>query len=584
MVASIPQVVPDLLRLRVVADPGGTALVLEDGRSLSYQEWDERSNAAGRGLSARGAGQGDTVGLVFDNRHWDEYAAAYIAVHKAGAAAVPMAPDVAGPDMARILRHSCAVGVICPTDLMASLAVGPAAPWVATVAELEEGQATSSFQFDVDPSDLAEVIYTSGTTGEPKGVACSHASILVHDGPPEPEGPRIRLLHAFPVGTNAAQEVLRITLRRGDRVTVTMHRFDPQRCTSLIEELRVERLQLVPSMAQVLVASGCWRQHDMSSVEVVTLSSAPAPPTLLGRLAQAFPRARLVNAYALTESGTARTLNLDARSRPTSVGRPVGLTEVRITDPNGQALPVGQTGEVWLRRPGAAARSYFGDPAATEAAFAGGWLHTGDLGFMDGEGELHLVDRSKDIIICGGLNVSTVEVENVLYEHPYVVEAAVVGVDHEVLGQDVTAAVVVSRPTEGRELQAFARLRLAEHKVPHRIAFVDRLPRTASGKVRKAELAPMLSPGRGKDEDGPSAAVAPPASAAEESIVLIWKDVLGVEEVGRYDDFFETGGHSLAAVQVLARIEEAFGVRLPISVLFERPTVAELASAVSADR
>lgn len=580
--AAVPvEVVPDLLRARARSAPDTTALIVEGGRRLTYGSWDRRSSAAARGLADRGVVKGDAVAVVFDNARWDDYAVAYFAVHKAGGIAVPLGPGVTGPDLGGILAHCEAVAVVCPPDLDPPAKDVPGRPgaapgWAVSPSELEKGQVDGPFQVPIDAADLAEIVYTSGTTGRPKGVACSHASIVVHDGPPEDEGSVVTVLHAFPVGTNASQEVLRVTLRRPDRQVIAMAGFNPERCAALVEAHRVERLQLVPSMAQLLVASGVWRHHDLSSVEVVVLSSAPTSPALLERLAEALPQARLVNAYALTESGTARTLNPDARAQPDSVGRPVGSTELRVTDGEGRIVPAGQPGEIQLRRPGAPQREYFRDPAANAAAFIDGWLRTGDVGWLDDQGGLHLVDRSKDVIISGGLNVSSLEVENVLYAHPAVVEAAVVGVSHDVLGQDVAAVVVVSQPTDARDLQATARQRLAEHQIPHRIAFVDRLPRTASGKVRKDELAAALTPSVAGDD----VAYQPPGSPDQKVLAGIWEQVLGVAPIGIHDDFFGRGGHSLAATEVLARISETLGVDLPLAALFEHPTVAELATAV----
>ncbi|MDQ6783746.1 MAG: AMP-binding protein [Actinomycetota bacterium] len=582
---SAVEIIPDLLRARAASAPDSTAIMVEGERPLSYGGWDRRSNAVARGLAARGVIKGDVVALIFDNARWDDYAVSYMAVHKAGATAVPLAPGITGPDLGLVLAHCQAVAVTCPSDLAplpaaVSIRAGSPPAWVASPRELEEGQVSDPFQAALTGADLAEIVYTSGTTGRPKGVACSHASIVVHDGSAEDEGPVVTLLHAFPVGTNANQEVLRVTLRRPDRLAMAMTRFDPQRCAVLVEAHRVGRLQLVPSMAQLLVASGAWQDHDLSSVEVVVLSSAPTAPTLLARLAEAFPRARLANAYALTESGTARTLNPDARSSPNSVGRPVGLTELQITDGEGRPVPAGHPGEVLLRREGAPPRGYFRDPDATAAAFTDDWLRTGDVGWLDEAGALYLVDRTKDVIICGGLNVSTLEVENVLYEHPAVVEVAVVGVPHEVLGQDVGAAVVVSQPIEAGELQALARRRLAEHQTPHHITFVERLPRTASGKVRKDEVADILASGAA-DPDIP---YDPPQTPDQKVLAAIWEEVIGVAPIGVHDDFFGRGGHSLAATEMLARIEDALGVHLPLETLFEHPTVASLATAVGTAR
>lgn len=576
----------DLLRERAAATPQRDALMVESGRTLCYRDWDLRSDAVAGELVDRGVRPGDAVGLLFSNQRWDDYAVAYLATHRAGAVAVPLSPQVAGPELGRRLAHSGAVGVLHAPGLAPELPELPTG-WVLDIAELADGPAAEVVDpapaepFGVPPAsdDLAEIIYTSGTTDAPKGVACSHASIAVHDGPPEPDGPLVRLLHAFPIGTNASQEALRISLRRGDRLPIALDGFDPQRCAAAIERFRVDRLQLVPATAQLLATSGVAQRHDLSSIQVVTLSSAPTSPALLARLAEAFPSARFVNTYALTESGTARTLNPDALARPDSVGRPVGRTELRVVDDNGSALDTGQTGRIWLRRPGAPTREYFRDPDATAARFAGDWLRTDDLGWLDDEGELHLVGRDEDIIICGGLNVSGVEVEHVLAEHPDVLEAAVFGVPHEVLGQQVAAAVVARDTVEPRELQVLVRSRLAEHKVPHRITITDALPRTPSGKVRKRDL--QTAPGAPLDGRPPFVA---PSTPAEEAIAAIWADVLGVHDVGDigiHDDFFERGGQSLAAAEVLVRLTDTFGVTLSMSSLFEQPTVAELATAVS---
>lgn len=569
----------DLLRERAAATPERVALMVESGRTLTYRDWDRRSDAVAGRLADRGVCRGDVLALLFSNDRWDDYAVAYLATHKLAVAAVPLSPQVAGPELGRRLAHSGAVGLLHAPGLTPELPESSVG-WVADVAELEDGPPAGSFGGSPAPGDLAEIIYTSGTTETPKGVACSHASIAVHDGPPEPDGPMVRLLHAFPIGTNASQEALRISLRRGDRLPIALDGFDPERCAAAIERYQVDRLQLVPATAQVLATSGVGQRHDLSSIRVVTLSSAPTSPALLARLAQTFPSARFVNTYALTESGTARTLNPDALNRPDSVGRPVGQTELQVVDDRGEPVATGQTGKIWLRRPGAPLREYYRDPESTAATFAGDWLRTGDLGWLDDAGELHLVGRDEDIIVCGGLNVSGVEVEHVLAEHPDVLDAAVVGVPHEVLGQQVAAAVVTRAAVEPRELQALVRSRLAEHKTPHRVMVTEQLPRTPSGKVRKRDLVAALGPATGETLDGRPPFVAP-STPPEEAIAAIWAEVLDVPDVGVHDDFFERGGHSLAAAEVLTRLADTFGVTLSMSTLFERPTVAELAAAVT---
>lgn len=572
-------VVPDLLRQRARENPGAVALRTGDEGALTYGQWESRSNAAGRGLAARGVRPGDRVALMFGNDRWPDFAVCYLAVHKAGAAAVPIGSRFAGPELDRVLSHSGATGVVRPA--------GPGTvtrgAWVADPSELEAGQPGTPMQAPLGPGDLAEILYTSGTTGLPKGVACTHMSIMAHDLAPDAApgggggGGPVSFLHAFPIGTQAGQEALRVPLRIAGRVAIAMASFDPDELCALVARHRVVRLQLVPAMAQMIVSSGAHHRHDVSSVKRVILSSSPAPPALFARLAGAFPQASLWNAYALTEAGAARTLMQWDPARPTAVGRPVGETEVRIVDEGGRAVATGGTGEVCLRRRGTPTRVYYRDPRATVEAFAGGWVRTGDLGHLDADGYLHLADRKKDIIISGGSNVSSVEVENALYEHPAVVEAAVFGVPHPVLGEDVAAAVVVRSPTAERELQDAVRAHLAEHKVPHRVVLLDRLPRNGSGKILKAELRERFSA-----EAPVAASFVGPRDRTESVVASVWEAVLGLPRVGAHDDFFALGGHSLAAAQIAARLQDAFSVDLPVAAVFESPTVAELARAVEA--
>jgi len=569
---SQPAIVPDLLRERTAEDSKAVALRVGDAGELTYGQWEARSDAVARGLVERGVRPGDKVALVFRNEGWIDYAVCYLAVHKAAAVAVPLGSRFAGPELDRVLAHAGAAGVVHDgQDITADAGV-----WVAEPAELEAGQLTERFQAPAGPHDLAEILYTSGTTGLPKGVACTHLGIMAHDLPPDgaPGPGSVSFLHAFPIGTQAGQEALRVPLRIRGRVAIALPSFDPDELCALVARRRVVRLQLVPAMAHVLVTSSAYGHHDVSSVRRVILSSAPAAPVLFGRLAEAFPQATVWNAYALTEAGAARTLMQWDETRPTAVGRPVGATEVRIVDDAGKDRAPGGTGEIWLRRPGTPTREYYRDPQATAEAFAGGWVHTGDVGHLDADGYLHLTDRKKDLIISGGSNVSSVEVENVLYEHPAVVDAAVVGLPHPVLGEDVAAAVVVRSATTGRELQDVVRARLAEHKVPHRVVLVDRLPRNASGKVVKAEVRALFA------AEEPAAGFAAARNETEAVVTSVWEAVLALPHVGIHDDFFALGGHSLAAAQIAARLRDAFGVDLPVAAVFESPTPAELARAV----
>lgn len=558
--------VPELLRERAAADPEQVALRVHGGAALRYADWERRADTLAHGLVARGVMAGDRVALYFDNERWTDYAAGYIAVLAAGAVAVPLSPRFSAEEIRGILDH-CGAALIVDDQARAAPHTGVAA---ASVAELEAGGDTSPIDM-AQPDELAEIIYTSGTTGVPKGVACTHRNLLVHDLPAD-AGRAPAFLHAFPIGTNAGQECVRMPLRR-PTTAVVLPAFDPDELGAAIAAYAINRLQVVPSMAQLAVGSNALQAHDVSSVERVILSSAPAPPALWARLADVFPGASLWNAYALTEAGAARTLTRFDPSRPACVGRPVGETELRIVDESGDDVTPGQSGEVWLRRRGAPPRQYYRDPAATATVFHGEWVRSGDVGFIDAGGCLNLVDRAKDLIISGGLKVSSVEVEGVLASHPAVAEAAVFGVDHGMLGQDVAAAVVLRDPADVRALQAHVRERLAEHKVPHEVHVVQALPRNDSGKVVKREL-------RERFGTRPASTPVAPRNAAEVAVAAIWTEVLGVDALGIEDDFFALGGQSLAATQVAARLRDAFDVDLPPTAVFEHPTVAELASAL----
>ena len=579
--ATEPRVLGDLLDARADADPGGVALRVAGVGELTFAEWGRRARLVTAGLRARGVRPGERVAVALGAESWMDVAVAYIGILDAGAVAVPVGTRFAAPELARVLAHAGAVAVLGPSRPELPIP-GPAAgreagtAWVAPVGAVEagggDGSGPEGERARPAPSDLAEILYTSGTTGEPKGVAVSHAGLMVHDLPPEARGEEaVTFLHAFPPGTQAGQETLRVPLRIPGRTALALPTFDAELACELVERHRVVRLQLVPATAQVLLASGAWRRYDLSSLRRVVLSSAAASPSLLAGLDEAFPGATVWNAYALTEAGGARTLTRWDPERPLAVGRGVGRTEVRVTGAGGEPVGPGVTGEVWLRHAGAPTRWYHGDPEATAGVFVDGWVRTGDLGHLDGNGTLHLSGRAKDVIITGGANVSAVEVEHALAAHPAVVEAAVVGVAHPTLGEDVAAVVVVRAPTPARELQDVVRSRLAEHKVPHRIAFVDELPRNAGGKAIKAGLADLFAA-----EPASEAHVAP-RDPTEAAIAGVWAAVLERGPVGVDDDFFALGGHSLAAAQIAARLTEALGVEVGAAAVFEAPTVAELA-------
>jgi acyl-CoA synthetase (AMP-forming)/AMP-acid ligase II len=251
---------------------------------------------------------------------------------------------------------------------------------------------------------------------------------------------------------------------------------------------------IVPAMAQLIIHHDRFESSDLSSLGRIILGSAPLAPDTLMRLQAKAPGAAVLNSYGMTEGGHA-TFTMDpegSRTRPGAVGKPRKPVEVRIVDDAGASLPAGGVGEVVTRNPDGH-RQYYKDPEATARMWEGGWLHTGDLGYLDADGYLFIVGRKKEMIVRGGMNVYTDDVEAVLHEHPSVVEAAVVGVPHAVLGEDIAAFVVLAagQTLAVDELQAFAGERLADYKVPRHVEFLPALPRNAGGKVVRSQLVPQ---------------------------------------------------------------------------------------------
>jgi long-chain acyl-CoA synthetase len=264
-----------------------------------------------------------------------------------------------------------------------------------------------------------------------------------------------------------------------------MAQFTPARFAALIERSRAGSVFIVPAIAVELLRTVDLSRYDLSAVQLLGSTAAVLPAAVATQLAAALPQATIVNYYTSTEAAPAQTSMIFDRSRPASLGRPVD-GELRISDPDGAELPAGQTGEVWLRSP--FPREYFADPTATSAVFHNGWVAMGDLGYLDPDGYLYLVDRQRDVIKSGAHKVSTLRVEEYLYQHPQVGQAAVFGLPHPVLGSEVAAAVVATGQLEAATLRAFLLRSLASHEVPTRIVLVDQLPRNPAGKVLKREL------------------------------------------------------------------------------------------------
>ncbi|HEY2812784.1 MAG TPA: class I adenylate-forming enzyme family protein [Acidimicrobiales bacterium] len=358
----------------------------------------------------------------------------------------------------------------------------------------------------VDPDDDATILYTSGTTGHPKGAVSTHRAVVqalmgfgcrtAADRLRNPDAPRgtdplafILVVPLFHV--TGCVPVMLSCLSSGLRLVI-MYKWDPDRALVLIERERVTNFVGVPTQSWDLLASPHFAEHDTSSLRSVGGGGAPAPPELVRRVASSFAKASPGIGYGMTETNAYGPQNggADYLSHPTSTGRATPILEVEVRDEEGKAVPAGEIGEIWFKGPNLI-RGYWGNDDATAEVIVDGWLRSGDLGRIDDEGFVYVEDRAKDMVLRAGENVYSAEVEAVLYEHPAVHEAAVFGLPHDRLGEEVAAVVL---PRTGAqvtvaELQHHVREHLAPFKVPTRMTIVDiALPRNAAGKILKREL------------------------------------------------------------------------------------------------
>jgi fatty-acyl-CoA synthase len=477
------------------------AIAVFEGESISYGEMASRAALLAGGLSARGVGPGDVVGLLSYN--CPEFLETIFAANYLGAIAMPINWRLAAPEVRYILDHSEARALVCDPallDLGAQATSGlessllrvcltPAGGWLDLAAL--RGELTVD-RVAAGPDDVHRLMYTSGTTGRPKGVMLTHANLawknlahLVEFGFTSADVG----LACGPLYHVGALDLTTTSLIAAGATTIIHRGFDAAAVAAELERSRVTTVWLAPAMVNAIMALPDIEQRDLSSVRLVINGGEKMPIPLIERIHRVFVSAWFADAYGLTETVSGDTF-LDRHSivsKLGSVGRPCLHLELDVWDDQGRSVPAGERGEVVLRGP-KVFKGYWRDPEATAAAFAGGWFHTGDVGVVDEDGYLFIVDRLKDMIVSGGENIAGSEVERVLYEHEAVLEAAVVGRPDERWGEVPVAFVVLRSPATEEELLEHCRARLARYKVPKSVEFIDALPRNPSGKVLKREL------------------------------------------------------------------------------------------------
>ncbi len=476
------------------AHPDRPAIRLDD-LVITYTQLDDLSARAAGWLRERGVRPGDRVGIMLPNV--PQFPVLYYGVLRAGAAVVPMNPLLKAREVEHYLGDSQARLVFAWSAAAEEAAAGAAAVGaghvVVDAGTLTEIAARAPVA-DVAPTaddDTAVILYTSGTTGTPKGAELTHASLyrnaavtsttLFDLGPQDVVMGCLPLFHTFgqTCGLNAA-------VVSGACLTL-MPRFDPATALKVIERDRVTVFEGVPTMYVAMLHAGP-RVADTSTLRLCVSGGAALPVEVLRGFEEAFGTT-ILEGYGLSETSPVATFNLPDRRRPGSIGVPIDGVELKLVNADGTDAAEGEVGEIAIRGHNVM-KGYWRRPEATAGAIRDGWFHTGDMARRDGDGFYFIVDRKKDMIIRGGFNVYPREIEEVLYEHPAVLEAAVIGIPHPSHGEEVAAAVALRPGTAAtpEELRAYVKARVAAYKYPRHVWLVDALPKGPTGKVLKRQI------------------------------------------------------------------------------------------------
>jgi long-chain acyl-CoA synthetase len=517
--------------------------LVQGDRRLTFGEHNAEARKVAAALAELGVERGDRVALLTANTV--EWVVMFWACAGMGAACVPLNAWWKAEELDFALRDSGAKvlfcdpkrweivrGIVEDIDTLEHIFVmeleegdGPARPALDLLAPADPG---ALLDVDVDEDDILAILYTSGTTGKPKGATITHRQALANlmnlalgqaaaaamgrgEQRSAHQAAALLIVPLFHV-TGTCSTMIVAYASGSKLVLMPPGRFDADHAMATIEREKVSSIGGVPTVMWRIVEADNFGDYDLSSVTRIGYGGAPAAPELVERIKAAFPQVRssLSTAYGLTESASVATAisGDDYFARPDSVGKPVPTVEAMVIDDDGNPQPANTTGELALRGPTIMMRGYWNRPDATDAVFLpGGGFRTGDVARIDDEGFVYLVDRAKDMIIRAGENVYCVEVENTLFDHPDVLDAAVVGVPHRTLGEEVKAVVQLrtgSTATEA-DIRAHCAEHLAAFKVPEYVEFRDEpLPRNPAGKILKQVLrgdgaASAFAPGTADD-------------------------------------------------------------------------------------
>jgi len=462
--------------------------------------------------------KGQRVGLAM--RNYPEWIAAFAAIISVGAVAVPLNAWWQKDELRFAIEDSGAAVVLADDERLARIGAVEGVQLVAVrskgdvgegVVKLEDHLAADAAMpaVEIGPEDNATILYTSGTTGKPKGAVSTHRAIInallafaargavagLTEAPSEAAASAaaapsfmlcVPLFHV-----TGLVPVMLGSFVNGAKLVMT-HRWDPERALELIEAEGVTNFVGVPTMSWDLLESPSFESRDTSSLVSVGGGGAPMPPELVQRIEDNFPNGRPGLGYGMTETNAYGPQNAGDMfvNNPLSTGKTVPVMDMRVTDADGNELPTGETGEIWFKGP-MLISEYWNRPDATAETIQDGWLRSGDIGHIDAEGFVYVSDRAKDMVLRGGENIYCSEVEAAIYEHPAVYEAAVYGIPHDRLGEELACHIMVKEgeTLAAMDLQTFLAERIAKFKIPSVVTVVNEsLPRNASGKILKREL------------------------------------------------------------------------------------------------
>lgn len=582
----------DELLTRWVDVASNADAILAPGRdAFTYDGLQRQVVATAAALRARGIERNERVAIVVPNG--PEAATSFLGV-SAAATSAPLNPAYRAEEFTFYLADLAAKALVIAATLDSparDVARARGIPVIELTPDATAGAFTFGGSFGRDEAaefagadDVALVLHTSGTTSRPKQVPLTHANIFAsarNIGSTLALGPTDRCLNVMPLfHIHGLMAAVLASLTAGGSVVCTPGLQVPT-FFDWITEFGPTWYTAVPTMHHAVLTSGEGRAKlANSSLRFIRSSSSALPrQTLVGL--EALFNVPVIEAYGMTEAAHQMRSNpLPPRARKHgSVGTAAG-PDVAIMDDDGALLPSGAIGEVVIRGPNVTA-GYVSNPEANPAAYTNGWFRTGDQGSMDADGYLFLQGRLKELINRGGEKISPVEIDEVLLDHPAVVQALAFALPHPTLGEEVAAAVVLSAPdavTE-RQLRDFLATRLAYFKTPRRIVFLESIPKGATGKPQRIGLAARLGIEVVQSSESRREHVAP-RNDVEEVLAAIWVEVLKSDPPSVHDDFFDAGGDSIKAMQLIARVCDALSVQFTVTEFFDAPTVADVAACI----